>query len=90
VAGVRVVEHSPEIGVWVRLRDLIERRIVLVDDLVDRASDSGVLDGPFELSRSLAADGATRSGGAVTRVGSSAGGGFGGREELGDAEIALG
>ena len=35
VAGVLEVEHGPEFSIRIRLADLVQRGIVLVDDLVD-------------------------------------------------------
>jgi hypothetical protein len=55
--SVRKVEHGPKVGVRVGFRDLVERRVIRVDDLVDRAPHARVLDRPLELTRGLAPNG---------------------------------
>jgi len=40
------VKHRPEFRIWIRFRDLVERGIVLVDDLVDGRHDPCILDSP--------------------------------------------
>lgn len=94
VACVGKIKHAPEGGVWVRLRDLKEGKIRRVRgrerELVNRGNDTRVGDGPFEVARGLAADYA-RGGGGMAWVREGA---FivvaAGREQLCDAEIALG
>lgn len=85
---VREVEHGPEVRVRIGFRDLVQRRIVRVDDLVDRRAHPRVFDGPLELSRSFAPN-CTRFSRGVARVGGGASGGGTRWEEFGDAEIAL-
>ena len=50
------VEHCPEISIWIRFTDLIQWGIVLVDDLVYRGHDSGILNGPAQIARRFATD----------------------------------
>lgn len=70
MSRVLEVKHGPELCVWVRFRDLIQRGIILVDDLVYGRDDSGVLDRPPEVAGGLASHGVglaarVRRGGAV-------------------------
>lgn len=85
------VEHRPELCVGVRLGDLIQGRVVLIDNLVNGAHDSCVFDRPAEIAARLASDDIALA--LVLRQGRDRGGraiGPVGREELGDAQIALG
>lgn len=86
--SVRKVEHGPKVGVRVGFRDLVERRVIRVDDLVDRAPHARVLDRPLELTRGLAPNGFGFARGRVTAFGASSGRAVG-WEELGYAEVAL-
>lgn len=46
VPRILEVKHGPEFSVRVRLADLVQRRVVLVDDFVDGGHNARVLDGP--------------------------------------------
>lgn len=56
MTGIFKVEHCPEIGIGIRFRDLIQRRVILVDDLVDGRHHSRILYRPTQISRGLTAD----------------------------------
>jgi hypothetical protein len=89
VACVSKVEHCPPVGVRVRLGDLIQGRVVRVDNLVDGAPDAVVLNCPTQLTGRLAPDDIRLpAAAAMTRVGRT---GYTAirRKELGDAEVTL-
>ena len=86
MARVFEVEHGPEVGIRVRLRDLVQRSIVLINDLVNGRDDPSVLYCPPQITRGFTSnyigrfafgDGGERGGGGVCAVV--------GWEELGDA-----
>lgn len=80
------VEHCPKVCIWIRLGDLVQRRVVLVDNLVYWRDDSCVFYCPAEISGSFTSDdvGCFAFGdggeGSARLVGSLIG-----REKLGDA-----
>ena len=69
---IRKIEHTPEPGVWVRLRDLEEWEIRAVrggeGELVDGRDDTGVGDGPFEVPGCFATHDARRAVAAVPGI----------------------
>jgi hypothetical protein len=91
MSSVFEIEHCPKVGIGIRFRDLVQRRLVLVDYLVDRTHDSSVLYRPAQIptcftAHDIALD-LTRFDGRhgcrrvwVVSLG---------REELGDAKVAL-
>jgi len=94
VSRIGEIEHTPERSIWVRLGDLEQRKIWGIrrgeGELVNGRKDTGIGDGPFEVSgRFTANDSYTTS--RMTRIRSRGlvGAGAAGREELGDTEIAL-
>lgn len=56
MARVFEVEHGPPVGVRIRLGDLVQRSVVLVDNLVRRVHDASVLNRPLQVTRRLAAN----------------------------------
>jgi hypothetical protein len=46
MSSVFEIEHCPEIGIWVGFRDLVQRCVILINDLVDGTHNSSVLDRP--------------------------------------------
>lgn len=99
VAGIGKVEHAPESSVRVRFGDLEEGEVWRVwgreRELVDGRDDACVRDGPFEVARGFAADDSCAGRRVrVTWVGRCGLardiGVWARREELGDAEVALG
>lgn len=92
MSGIFEIEHRPELGVGIGFRDLVERRVVLIDDLVDGTHDARVLDRPPKITTGLTSDDITldllfrdgRDGGRRVAVGIPVR-----WEELGDAQIAL-
>lgn len=99
MAGIGEVEHAPESSIRVRLGDLKEGEVWGVwgrkRELVDGGDDACVRDGPFEVARGFAADDACAGRGVrvpwVRRCGLARDiRVWAGREELGNAEVALG
>ena len=72
VTGIREVEHAPESGIGVGLRDLEEGEIWGVrrgkGELVDGRHDSCICNGPFEIAGGLATDSTGTGSTAVTGV----------------------
>lgn len=54
MASVGKVKHGPKVGIGVGFRNLIERRVVRIDDLVNRRAYARVLDRPSQIPRGLA------------------------------------
>jgi hypothetical protein len=54
MSRVLEVEHRPEIGIGVRLGDLVQWCVVLVDNFVDWRDDAGVFYRPSQVARGLA------------------------------------
>jgi len=46
MSGVLEIEHRPKVGVWVGFRDLVQRCVILIYNLVDRTHNSGILNRP--------------------------------------------
>lgn len=44
------VKHGPKFSIRIRLADLIQRRIILIHDFVNRAHYARILDRPLEIS----------------------------------------
>jgi hypothetical protein len=54
--SIRKVEHGPEIGIRIRLGDLIEWSFIRIDDFVNGRANTGILDCPSQISRGFAFD----------------------------------
>jgi hypothetical protein len=50
------IEHCPEFRIRIGFTDLIQRCIILIDDLVDWAHHSSVLNSPSQIARSFTSD----------------------------------
>ena len=92
MSRVLEVEHRPEVGVRVRFRNLIQGRVVLINDLVNGRDDSRVLYCPAQIAGRLASNDVGRFGTFGDRwEGRRRAAGIAvGRKELGDAKVALG
>lgn len=91
MSRVRKIKHRPKVGIRIRFTNLIKGRLVRIDNLVDRGSNTGVLYRPAKVTGSFAAHAIVRARGGC--VGSGGGGGGCGCAvgwvELGYAEITL-
>jgi hypothetical protein len=87
MSRISEIKHRPKVRIWIRFTDLIQWRFIRVYNLVDRITNTSILDCPSELARCFTSDGIVGSDGGVAWVGS---GGWSRRwEELGYTEVTL-